>query len=314
MEIELENFFNELRNLKVAFPLNDDVIKEMEELSALRAKLAIIGKDTRSVPFWEGLTSVSKGKTRERNREAFRLEWHATLGHLKHIGTKLSESQPKWVSDETPMGWQIDQFLHAYYYNKVGEGRAKPYEDFFRRNHRAPSDALATALTWWKNTSMAPSNEDEMLEHDAPFIRKSLSPEGLSRITASEFSEVCLCVHATRDHVIKMKLSTLGRPDLQTLSREERMPLFADWLFKQRNAKGWQISELLSYVLYGGSNDELWSRLFTAARDPAYSLPHYGLNSLAEVAGWVRPEVAPPRNGRTSKALRALGYDVLIYQ
>jgi hypothetical protein len=57
----------------------------------------------------------------------------------------------------------------------------------------------------------------------------------------------------------------------------------------------------------------MWERLYTAARDPNYALPHYGLNSIAELAGWARPEVAPPRNGRTSKALRALGYDVRIY-
>lgn len=44
-----------------------------------------------------------------------------------------------------------------------------------------------------------------------------------------------------------------------------------------------------------------------------YFLPHYGLNSIAEVIGWAQPEIAPPRNGRTSKALRALGYDVRVY-
>ena len=54
-------------------------------------------------------------------------------------------------------------------------------------------------------------------------------------------------------------------------------------------------------------------RLYKAGRTSEYGISHYGLNSIAELVGWARPEVAPPRNGRTSKALRALGYDVRIY-
>ena len=132
-------------------------------------------------------------------------------------------------------------------------------------------------------------------------------------VTEQEFADVCECTHATRDHVIKMDLATLGRPELTSLSRDERIPLYASWLLKQRNGKGWNVLQLLDYVLYGGKDDSLWERLYTAAREQEYYLPHYGLNSIAELIGWARPEVAPPRNGRTSKALRALGYDVRIY-
>lgn len=65
--------------------------------------------------------------------------------------------------------------------------------------------------------------------------------------------------------------------------------------------------------LDGGEAKDTWERLFYAGRDTEYTIPRYGLNSLAEVVGWARPEVAPPRNGRTSKALRALGFDVKVY-
>ncbi len=37
-----------------------------------------------------------------------------------------------------------------------------------------------------------------------------------------------------------------------------------------------------------------------------------GISSIAEVVGWARPEDTPPRNGRTNKALRALGYPVKV--
>jgi len=42
-------------------------------------------------------------------------------------------------------------------------------------------------------------------------------------------------------------------------------------------------------------------------------IPRYKISTIAEFAGWARPEVALPRNGRTSKALRALGFDVKVY-
>ena len=93
----------------------------------------------------------------------------------------------------------------------------------------------------------------------------------------------------------------------------ERIPLFSSWLWTQNNQQGWSVTSLLNYVLYEGNNNDLWERLYLAGRTREYQLPHYGLNSLAEVVGWARPDVAPPRNGRTSKALKALGYDVKIY-
>lgn len=42
-------------------------------------------------------------------------------------------------------------------------------------------------------------------------------------------------------------------------------------------------------------------------------LPQISNELEVEVVGWARPEVAPPRNGRTSKALYALGFNVKIY-
>ncbi len=94
---------------------------------------------------------------------------------------------------------------------------------------------------------------------------------------------------------------------------EKRLPIFANWLLSKQNKRGWDVRKLLHFVLYEGADDLLWERLYKAAKTDEYRIPHYGLNSITEVVGWARPEIAPPRNGRTSKALRALGYNVKIY-
>lgn len=38
-------------------------------------------------------------------------------------------------------------------------------------------------------------------------------------------------------------------------------------------------------------------------RDGEFCIPRYGWNLIAEVVVWARPELAPPRNVRTSKTL-----------
>lgn len=235
------------------------------------------------------------------------------MTHLRSIGEQLPSHRPKWVSEDVPISWQIDQFLHAFYYNQVGDSRSKPFEDYFKRNHRDPQAAVNAAMKWWEETPGAPSREDVTFEESAPHIRKMLARENILKLSEEQLADVCGKTHATRDHIAKMDLVTLGRPDLIKLSLDERVPLYASWLLKQRNGKGWPVLQVLKYVLYDGNDDDLWERLYIATRTPEYALPHYGLNSIAELVGWARPEVAPPRNGRTSKALRALGFDVKIY-
>ncbi|WP_227394156.1 hypothetical protein [Klebsiella pneumoniae] len=64
--------------------------------------------------------------------------------------------------------------------------------------------------------------------------------------------------------------------------------------------------------LYGGKPSLMWERIYQAGKDDEYKFQHYGINSIAEVVGWARPDDTPPRNGRTNKALRALGYPVRV--
>ncbi|MBL8426498.1 MAG: phospholipase [Dechloromonas sp.] len=49
-----------------------------------------------------------------------------------------------------------------------------------------------------------------------------------------------------------------------------------------------------------------------AIRSDDWAIPHIGLSSLGEIVVWARPDEFPPRNMRTSKGLRALGYNVRI--
>ncbi|HDN7839741.1 TPA: hypothetical protein P2B59_005649 [Klebsiella pneumoniae] len=67
---------------------------------------------------------------------------------------------------------------------------------------------------------------------------------------------------------------------------------------------------LLNYVVWG--NGSVSARLWNAIRSDDWAIPHVSLSSLGEIVGWAHQDEFPPRNMRTSKGLRALGYNVRI--
>lgn len=320
LDRDLEQFFDELNALReagVAMPLSKEIIENQRAILALRQdKLAAIDKDSRKlrrVAEWQGPAGVDRKKGENRRESRFLKEWNETLTILRSIAEQAPDFRPAWVAPDAPGSWQADQFLHAHYYNRVRDGLQHPFNEHFQRNRGKPQVALIDSLKWWQSQPTPPTFEDVMLNTNAPFIREKLARDSIAQLSLADFSTICGFTHATKDHIIKIPLSTLGIPDRSSMTREERIPIYAQWLWGKRNQLGWDVRKLISYVLYGGPAADMPKRLFTAARNGEYALPHYGLNSLAEIVGWALPDVAPPRNGRTSKALRSLGYDVSVY-
>ncbi|MEX5570144.1 phospholipase D family protein [Pseudomonas syringae] len=313
MDTQLEDLFEYLRDLDVAIPISADYIAEMERLNTLNKDAYAAAKKAREHEEWHGPSFVGDKIAFDRRKENFKKEWLETLGILQDIQQQLSDYRPIWVDENVPTAWQVDQFLHAYYYNHVGDSLRKPYEDYYKRHRADPQSALKVELEWWHGLQAAPSYEDLMLYEGAPRIRKLLDQEKVLSLSTDEIEELCRNTHATMNHVIKIPMSVLGLPNVQFMDKEGRVKLFASLIKNGRNSKGWDIRRLLHYVLYEGASSTIWERLYHAGRDPNYTIPRYGLNSIAEVVGWARPEVVPPRNGRTSKALRALGFDVKVY-
>ena len=62
-----------------------------------------------------------------------------------------------------------------------------------------------------------------------------------------------------------------------------------------------------------GRTTKFRHRIFESSIDLSGKVPRLGVSSLGEMVRWVRPDFSPPRNNRTNKALRALGYDVKLY-
>ncbi len=315
LDQQLEEYFENIKDIDKAFPLTREIIDELSQIQKLRNKSDLDRESAklRSRDKWEGLKfAQSRQAKKDRKKENFRQEWESTISIIRNIAQQIENFRPKWVEDSVPSLWHVDQFLHGYYYNVVRDGNSHPYEEYYQRHKANPQNALYDALNWWSKLPEPPSNEDHALYRTAPRIRELLAKEKILLLTSSEFEEICEYTHSTKDHIIKLPTSTIGRPEAESMTLNERLPYFAKTILGFQNKRGENVLQLLDFVLYGGKEKNMWERIFLAGHDEEYRIAHYGTNSIAEVAGWTKPEISPPRNGRTNKALRALGYDVRI--
>jgi hypothetical protein len=97
------------------------------------------------------------------------------------------------------------------------------------------------------------------------------------------------------------------------MPKEQRVGVFANYLFTQRSQDGSTPPQVIDFVIHGGPSAETPTRLFGASHAGPQKIPHLGLSALGEMVGWAMPNDFPPRNGRTNKALKALGFNVRIY-
>ena len=300
-------------------PLTEELIREMtQRAKALAAAMPDPKSFWASPSFtkWSGLVQTAPKSASDRRRQAFLEEWHSTLQDLRNIGTKISlpENRPAWISESAPVGAQTDQFLHAHYYQRTFDGRKANYAAFYELNKGRREGALFEAIDWWRRLPTAPSNEDEMLNITAPLLRSSLTAERLGSMTHAEFQDICLGVHAIKDYARRVPNKAVSLADDSTpYTIPEKVAALSKRIWNDRSSGGARVSDLLQHVLYGGSNEQLPERLWQAVTDPKWKIDGLGISALGELVGWALPDRFPPRNGRTSKALRSLGYDVTIH-
>lgn len=319
---ELAGFFEDLDSL--SHPLTDEVYKNlmdlsdsMDQIKKLRAKEQERFDQGRLLPLQPPLTLETKMSSGQRRREAFLREWNSTLTILRNIETKVStpKNRPAWVESSVPAGVQADQFLHAYYYETVRTAtEGSRHWEFHEENRSNPELAESKSMKWWAALESPPHDEDTMMYDWAPLVKEKTAKGVVRGLSKEEFAEVCARVHALRDHSLRVKHTTFGSSvPLPKMGQEERVRLLADYLYDRRNSKGRGILDTIYYVLWGGPEEDVPNRIFDAATREEWRIPHFGISSIGELVGWALPNTFPPRNGRTSKALVALGHKVRIH-
>lgn len=317
--LELEMLFTTID--QAASPLTKELIDLLKARNAelQRRNTAQQGADkaflaTDLVRPWEGLVHVSGKTALNRQREAFLQEWISTLEIIRTIAAVVSreENRPSWVAPDAPLGAQADQFLHAYYYRNTFDGRRADYERHYEANRKDPDAALAKAANWWKELKDAP-DEERTLNVVAPQLHAALSAPALRTMTEDQFVSVLWNIHASREYARRVPNAKVGLPNGIDHSMPTKSDALARRIWRDSAARGAPVADTLGFVLYGGPMAEVPHRLWDALTDPKRKVEMLGISTLGEIVGWAMPDHYPPRNGRTSKALRALGYDVRVH-
>lgn len=251
----------------------------------------------------------SRSNAEERFKANFLKEWNETLQILRDIASIVSTSyRPSWVSTNVPSGVQADQFLHAYYYEKVRPGNgASMHKGMHETNRTRKEQARKEEMKWWASLPTDLHDEAQQINKRAPRLRHLFSKSNILELSEDEFAEAMSMVHAFYAYSRQTSVFAKG------FTQSERCKMLAKEVFQEENEAGENVLKLLNYILYGGNTQELPSRIYKSCYDKSRKLPYIGLSTIGEIVGWVLPEIFPPRNGRTSKALYALGYDVKIH-
>ncbi len=273
--------------------------------------------ETPSLRRWSGLVGSTRKAAKDRSRDAFLKEWFDTLQILRGIGARIStdENRPAWLTSDVPSGAQADQFLHAHYYHNVIDEQGRScFGEHFEKNKANPERALSEAIKWWHDLRSPPTKEDRMLYEWAPLLRRELSETRVQRLTEGEFENVCQRVWSIQDHARRVSNATLNLPGGTRHPMPEKTKALAHYLFGRLAPKGATVLETIGYVLYGGTFDDVPLRLWEATGDGPYKIEHLGISALGELVGWALPDRFPPRNNRTSKSLRSLGFNVRAHE
>ena len=317
IETDLFTLFSELQ--KYATPLTEEVFKAMASRVKVVACTNLDQQEFLANPSfttWSGLVHTGAESARERKRQSFLQEWHATLQFLRDIGTRVAkdENRPVWIKRSAPAGSQADQFLHAHYDQRTLVGQKSNFAALYEENKHRREAALEEATQWWRKLGEAPASEDQMLNVSAPFLCKALAEDRLGSMKYERFREICMSVHAIKDYARRVKNTIVGLPKTDTgYTISQKVDALSLRIWNDHSASGFTVRDLFRYVLYGGDEDQLPERLWQAISNPAWKIKGLGVSALGELVGWALPDRFPPRNGRTSKALRSLGYDVRVH-
>lgn len=327
--LDLEHHFDYLRDH--SSPVTTELIRALSSLqssrqAAFQAKKKVQSQfelATGGIPPHAGLSDVRPG-TRSTAFTRFTTEWNATLQLLRGLRENFQQldRRPVWIAADADPTVHFDQFLHAYYYDYVraprdDEENAKNVElvnRAFEANRGDPRAALEKAADWWASLHEAPYGEDKFVRDIAPVVRQQFEPTRLASWSLEDFQRTFYEVHAFKMHARQVRNAFFGLPAEHHETLIERTYRLAQWLWeREREPSQKHVIDLLQFLVWAKSPADMAERLWVVTKDPDWRYERLGPSSLGEAVGWARPDMYPPRNNRTNKALRCLGHNIKLF-
>lgn len=220
--------------------------------------------------------------------DGYKRRYQTFLSAFLHLSARYARAGFRRVPETTiPLRIEIDQFLS------------------WVRHEHASDERIATAE--FKLGSALDDHVDQLIQQwrtaARPYLFDTI-PGNYRRIVESLGSkEVLAGADAT---TILDALQTCHAFDEQRRFHLGGLPTLRGTFIKDNGIR--KIKETLDHLLFGPGDDT--ERLADSIYNHHYKLRHFGRSCAQELIGWVGKNELPVWNGRTSKSLRYLGYDV----
>ncbi len=329
LQADLEQQFDYLRS--VSAPVTEELVKALDKLRVPQSGVNVarqrltsqFEQATTAFPAHAGLATYGPS-TQTTAFTQFTTEWNQTLQLIRGLSGEFGKlnKRPTWVEPSADPTVHFDQFLHAYYYVRIRDQRddeesVKSVELVNRaheRNKLEKTRALKEAVDWWASLPAAPYGEAHFINSVSPMMKSRFALPDLRTWELGDFQKVFSHVHAFKTHARQIKNTTLGLPPGHSETVDERSDRVAQWMWGQpREASQKHLRDLLEFLIWGSTPASMVERLWMVTNDERWRYDHFGPSTLGEAVGWARPDLFPPRNNRTNKALRALGHDVRLF-
>mgnify|MGYP000601496093 CR=1 FL=1 len=322
LDLELETFFRDLNSQSTE--LNHSIYDFLLKLEQNNNKIDKSIQEQKDkfekespIKIYEPNITITKKSALEKRKLNFLEDWNYVLGIMEKIAKDVTkkENYPSWIPQETPEMVVLDQFLHDFYYRVVKDpdnGNKYRVHEFHEKNMGRVEQALSEALLDWRDLKEAHSEEDEFINKRAKTLYEYLKKEKILRLNEEEFVELCLSFHSFWQNARYAKAKEIGLSEGIQHDLGLKANKLATKLYKMRSENNKSIQELLYYVLHDGAEDQTPHRFFEVLELDENKVDYFGKSSYGELIGWGNPERFPPVNGRTLKALRSLGHDIII--
>jgi len=306
-----------------AHPIDASLLESMRQMSVADKKV-IEASDAQKVEFarrrWirpgkplngtpPGNSSGATATTgRQLNDEQIRNKARACMDELAALLASAGR-RPAWMPAEIPAVLQVDQFLYAYD-DQFPANRKRDVAEVSAANRLRRLEEVEAATTWWHGGAYRSDTMLKHIENDFPLVRDAFGKHRILSLNEDDFVDAFTRIHAVQERGRRRGHESLGFAPGRPASGEARLHRHAQQVFRHVSPGGKNVLQTLEYVLWKDSLDALDQRIYNGAHDSLWAIRDIKENTLSDILGWVRPDVSPPINGRTYKALAKLGYDI----
>lgn len=240
----------------------------------------------------EGIQADKKKESKEKVfLEAYRRTYQEFLSAFREVeGIYQKAGKRKKSEDVVPLRIEIDQFFN-FIREFYAKGDSYKYQKLLSKDKR--EELVKGKLEEWFETNW-PYLENNIPKHYAQISKTLTSGKSIQSATMEEIVDALLMCHSIHD---RLRFFTGG---LNTLK---------EVILKENSEE--QLKKVVSYLLYG--EEDFITRMGNCIFNPEMSVSQVGRSGIQELLGWVNNENVPICNGRTVKALRYLGYNVVVF-